>query len=67
MCYGVYSLNNNSNSEIILNHISNIFYVFMFFTPGLNILKTILTGNPKLISFSNSFLGIIVNINFILF
>lgn len=53
--------------ETILKHITFIFYIFMFNSPGLNIFKLICTGNPNFISISNPITGIFVNIGMIFF
>ena len=43
-------------------HMAMIFYIFMFLSPGLNIIKLFKTENHKLISITNSVLGIFVNL-----
>ena len=52
----------NKISEVVLINISMIFYIFMFLSPGLNIIKLFKTENHKLISITNSVLGIFVNL-----
>ena len=51
----------NKLSELILINIMLVFYIFMFLSPGLNIIKLFKTGNPKFISIANSFIGVFVN------
>ena len=51
----------NKISELILINITLIFYIFMFLSPGLNIIKLFKTGNPKFISITNAFIGVFVN------
>lgn len=57
----------NKTIEIILINISFVFYLFMFISPGLNIIKFFQTANPNFISFTNTILGIFVNIFMIFF
>ena len=52
----------NKISEVVLINITMIFYIFMFLSPGLNIIKLFKTENHKLISITNSVLGIFVNL-----
>ena len=57
----------NIKFELLLKHISFIFYLFMFISPGLNIFKLIKTKNPNYIMILNSISGIFLNIGMILF
>ena len=52
----------NKISEVVLINITMIFHIFMFLSPGLNIIKLFKTENHKLISITNSVLGIFVNL-----
>lgn len=57
----------NKLFETIIKNISFAFYLFMFVSPGLNIVKLIKTRNPKYIMIPNSIIGIISNIGMISF
>ena len=52
----------NKISELVLINIAMISYLFMFISPGLNIIKLFKTQNSNYISLTNSIIGIIVNI-----
>ena len=52
----------NKISEVVLINIAMIAYLFMFISPGLNIVKLFKTKNSNYISLTNSIIGIIVNI-----
>ena len=52
----------NKISEVVLINIAMISYLFMFISPGLNIVKLFKTKNSNYISLTNSIIGIIVNI-----
>ena len=57
----------NKISEIILINITMIFYIFMFLSPGFNIIKLFKKGSPNFISISNSFIGVFVNFSMMFF
>lgn len=53
--------------ELILKHISFIFFIFMFISPGFNIFKCFTIKNNNYIMILNSILGIFLNVGMILF
>ena len=57
----------NKVFETILINLTFIFYILMFVSPGINIIKLFNTRNPKFILIYNSIIGVVVNILMLLF
>ena len=57
----------NKTIELVLINLTFIFYIFMFISPGINIVQLFTKKNVKVISSINTIIGILVNIFMIFF